>query len=265
MLIVNRSMEEKKQKKKNKQPICFDFVSILLTALFESADGSQNALVSWLRKSRSVPVSTCMQAFPVCTSNRFGFSVATQPRENASKTFTLDFLLLHFQCTQSLHHLLSGTLKMEFERVRWCILVNEVIGRANWKPACFTRSSCRRRRRRLTLCVGFRFTDLFFLPPSCRHDLKCVQPEWINWSIHDFKFVPVLRLRRQRGSFDLPCTRQQKCNTNKSQPRSRTKCDWLSKPAQRTRRSVSSAKISARFKIRFIEKEKERAKFPGWH
>lgn len=41
---------------------------ILLTALFERAHSSQNALVwrlKWDSKSRSVPVSTCMQAFTV--------------------------------------------------------------------------------------------------------------------------------------------------------------------------------------------------------
>lgn len=58
-------------------------------------------------------------------------------------------------------------------------------------------------------------------------------------------------LATRTKTFGEPSTRQQKCTTNKSQLCSRTKYDQRPKPAQRRRRSVSLANISACFEICF--------------
>lgn len=127
------------------------------------------------------------------------------------------WLVCILNVTHSIHHsfyfIFFRYIKIQFERVKWYILVkpsDRVGGEGGggyWKPACFTRSSsleslqtatdsvCKILFDRLFFFLYLSFFRIFTVKTTwtCHHDLKCVQPEWINWSIHDFKFVLALR------------------------------------------------------------------------
>lgn len=96
-------------------------------------------------------------------------NVAAELLKKTRKTFTLEKKKLIFVSFSFFFHFYDlftfkmytirppfnfRYIKMEFERVKWYILVNRVIARVNLKPACFTRSLCLRCRRRRSSCVS---------------------------------------------------------------------------------------------------------------
>lgn len=112
---------------------------ILFTALFESAHGSQNARLL----TEEVKISACVNMHASIYSLyikpvRLNVAMELLEKKNEEEVYSwkkekcFDFIFflnfydyyLHLKCTQSVHLFTFRYIKIEFERLKWYILVN---------------------------------------------------------------------------------------------------------------------------------------------
>lgn len=121
------------------------FKRILLTALFERAHSSQNALISWLRTHKvrhQVKISACVNvhASIYCTSNRFCSTWLWNPSKAEEEVFSWKYCLHLFLYILSVplplpHPYLQVQLNLRknFKRFKWYIW--EIFGRSDGQLA----------------------------------------------------------------------------------------------------------------------------------